>query len=60
MTAGKVMLVPFRVLSKKLTGTIGVSADFYLIIFIYVKYNLHLCEIWDSPEELLVTLRGEN
>ena len=30
MTAGKVILVPFRVLNKKMTGTIGVSADFYL------------------------------
>ena len=40
MTAGKVILVLFRVLIKKMTGTMCVSADFYLEFFIYVKYSL--------------------
>ena len=43
-----------------MTGTMCVSHDFYLELFIYVKYILYLCEIYVFPEELLVPLRGEN
>ena len=49
MTAGEVILVPFRELC--------VSP---LIFFIYEKYGLHLCEIKVSQEEFLVPIRGEN